>query len=194
MALLPPGPGPGHHVRTSRHICRASSPHDAHWPSLCSSQADPGAPPHRRHLLPVFTASQTWWHIEYTRQAVAALSTPPLRGRKNPAWNEPAQGGCGRSLGDGRTAHPSTWTSTRTDAAPELPQRGRRALHTTPRAPRGQGPSAGGRPRLTPWVREAGMTPRPRDGVPGNCQPTGAQGHTHLDALPAPASADHAPD
>lgn len=44
-----------------------------------------GCPDMHIYLLPFLTARQTWWHIEYTMQAVAELSIPPLRGRRNPA-------------------------------------------------------------------------------------------------------------
>lgn len=42
-------------------------------------------PATQTYLLPFLTARQTWWHMEYTMQAVAELSIPPLRGRINPA-------------------------------------------------------------------------------------------------------------
>lgn len=38
------------------------------------------------NLLPSLTAWQICTHMEYTIQAVDELSTPPLRGRRKPAW------------------------------------------------------------------------------------------------------------
>lgn len=161
MAL--PSPGPRHNVRISRHICKASSTHDARdlaFPLLLPPAAErrpPGPPPATD--VTYFPSSQprrpggTW-----NRRGRRWPRCPPRRsgaGETRPGTSQPSAA-MGTASETGCT-HGSVRSPANLDERPqrcctELTAGEEGALHTPLWVPREQRPFPGGWPRLTAWV------------------------------------------